>query len=45
MTRTQTQLPNGKTYALSPPTVTEEDHLIIDKKLTALVEFNNAYVQ
>ena len=32
------QLPNGKTCALSPPTNTEEDHLIIEKKLTALVE-------
>ena len=31
---------NGKTHALSPPTVTEEEHLIIDKKLTALVCYN-----
>ena len=36
---------NDKTCALSPPTNTEEDHQIIEKKLTALVEFNNAYIQ
>ena len=34
----QDQLPNGKTCALSLLTIGEEEHLKIDKKLTALVE-------